>query len=779
MANSQHLQLFLQSCAKNNCNTEWNSWRKQNPKEKIDLSSTNFSDCNLSFANLSGAKLTNCYFRKAILDDCKLFKSSFCGSYIVSSSFDQANLKKASFANSYVLNCQFYKANLHHTNFASADVRGSLFDEEHKKQAIFPINNKPKDAQFTTVNKQQKEKLEVLTDNTIDFLEKPDNEFIVKEETSFSYQEQKPYNKKSLPPRKICLFVFLVMTICIGIYFRQLIFFKVLSFRLHHSNIEVRYNAVSSLKMASREIQCNPRVMKILISKIDENVPKVRTKVHKVLNMIGRPALGLLLNTLSFGSKSQKIGALQVIKNMGEEGIAALPIVCELLQDEDVHIRIQATKTVYSFGRLSRDLVPLFLENIAVENNELRAVTIQCLSRTELFNLVRYRLVKYLNSEDDLVCGETVLAVSSSEFLKKETMKMLSERLVKSKNVQLKCRILFCFGSLARRMDIQDVVDAILSCVYDKNPKVVFYAVQTLGHAKQLEIIHSLLSYKDDRIRELATNTMEMFGQKERQKVVDTLLRIMPKETNTSTLQAQLTVLSKIGRSLAYEKHVLSIFTNSENVKARSSCLLCLGYVGVSNHLLDLLFQLVISDEFPQIRIAAAQAITCMNKPHAVTKQIKTIWKTGRSSQILLLDVLQKTSLTNDVIPLLLSLAEDKDFKVRRRVLGLLKNANTKDYPLDGIVMKHLQDEHLSIRRQATSLVRHLKIKRTKEIKQILKRQLFHEDNKLRLYSLEALIEFGDYDREVFDHLKNDTYHQIRNLIKKTNERIEIENVEK
>ena len=138
MANRQQLQLLKRNVK------DWNQWRKDNPKTrinlfgarltkaelfKVNLSEANLSvarlwKANLSEANLSGADLSGTDFIEA-----NLSRANFSGANLTEIDFSGANLTEANFSETNLTGVDFSKANLTGVDFSGVNLSGANFTE--------------------------------------------------------------------------------------------------------------------------------------------------------------------------------------------------------------------------------------------------------------------------------------------------------------------------------------------------------------------------------------------------------------------------------------------------------------------------------------------------------------------------------------------------------------------------------------------------------------------------------------------------------------------------
>ncbi len=104
MANEEHCQLLKSSVV------VWNAWRRENPDCVPDLSGADFSQCDLSHADL---RFANCYqtnFSKATLESAILY---------------QANLNEADLRKSHAMNTNLRFATLYYAKLTDSDMSGA------------------------------------------------------------------------------------------------------------------------------------------------------------------------------------------------------------------------------------------------------------------------------------------------------------------------------------------------------------------------------------------------------------------------------------------------------------------------------------------------------------------------------------------------------------------------------------------------------------------------------------------------------------------------------
>jgi len=149
---SQEQYDMLKRCSDKKDMTEWNEWRKNNPKIEIFLEGRHFSKAYLEgaylyLANLKGtsfyeANLKNADLRFADLEDVDLFKA-----HLENTKLAKTILKNASLSNANLQGVQIWSANLENaclssahlenTNFSYAYLKGACLDESNLEGASF------------------------------------------------------------------------------------------------------------------------------------------------------------------------------------------------------------------------------------------------------------------------------------------------------------------------------------------------------------------------------------------------------------------------------------------------------------------------------------------------------------------------------------------------------------------------------------------------------------------------------------------------------------------
>ncbi|MDD5327982.1 MAG: pentapeptide repeat-containing protein [Phycisphaerae bacterium] len=162
---------LLKKCSKKKDVTEWNNWRKKNPREKVILTGVNLSsfelvdanlenadlrgaqlfNTNLSNTNLRGANLEEAYLVETILNSAVLTKVTFKSAILTrvkanNSNFDYADFENASIKIPEIENCTFIGANFSYTNISDnfirkCDLKNSIFIETIAKNVDFKYSD--------------------------------------------------------------------------------------------------------------------------------------------------------------------------------------------------------------------------------------------------------------------------------------------------------------------------------------------------------------------------------------------------------------------------------------------------------------------------------------------------------------------------------------------------------------------------------------------------------------------------------------------------------------
>jgi uncharacterized protein YjbI with pentapeptide repeats len=123
----------------------WNTWRRDNPTIRPDLSGitlegTDFNGVNLSRANLGGANLNRIYLIRADLTGANLSETSLIDATLVDANLSGANLSHAKLPEATLIRASLGGANLSHVlRWRPAQLSAAYWDE----QTIWPDGYKP------------------------------------------------------------------------------------------------------------------------------------------------------------------------------------------------------------------------------------------------------------------------------------------------------------------------------------------------------------------------------------------------------------------------------------------------------------------------------------------------------------------------------------------------------------------------------------------------------------------------------------------------------------
>ncbi len=124
MANPKHLKILKQGVE------VWNTWRKEQEAEPIDLigvdlcgmnlNDADFSDADLSDVNFSDASLSGANLKRADLKRANLKRASLCNT-----DFFAASLSDANFSDADLTSANFIGADLYDADFSNTDLSGA------------------------------------------------------------------------------------------------------------------------------------------------------------------------------------------------------------------------------------------------------------------------------------------------------------------------------------------------------------------------------------------------------------------------------------------------------------------------------------------------------------------------------------------------------------------------------------------------------------------------------------------------------------------------------
>ncbi|HEY7709190.1 MAG TPA: pentapeptide repeat-containing protein [Candidatus Entotheonella sp.] len=114
----------------------WNTWRRDNPTIRPDLSGitlegTDFSGVNLSGANLGGANLNRIYFIRASLSGANLSGASLIDATLVDANLSGANLSGAKLPEATLIRANLSGADLSHVlRWKPAQLSAAYWDKQ-------------------------------------------------------------------------------------------------------------------------------------------------------------------------------------------------------------------------------------------------------------------------------------------------------------------------------------------------------------------------------------------------------------------------------------------------------------------------------------------------------------------------------------------------------------------------------------------------------------------------------------------------------------------------
>ncbi len=145
MADAQQLKRLLAGVE------NWNKWREENPKFKIDLSvadlgeadvsEANLSEADLRGANLRGADLVNTGLQGACLKNARLNGANLFGAYLRGADLSDADLRRADLYSADLAQADLRGAYLVGANFNGAILSGSMLDNAVLSRTSFSRND--------------------------------------------------------------------------------------------------------------------------------------------------------------------------------------------------------------------------------------------------------------------------------------------------------------------------------------------------------------------------------------------------------------------------------------------------------------------------------------------------------------------------------------------------------------------------------------------------------------------------------------------------------------
>jgi len=130
MANAEHLEVVKKGKA------AIEQWRKQHPKERLDLSRADLGEANLSGADLIGANLFRANLSEANLSAANLRRAN-----LIWADLRRANLFRANLSEANLSAADLFRANLGDANLSGADLIGAnLGDANLSRADLFAAN---------------------------------------------------------------------------------------------------------------------------------------------------------------------------------------------------------------------------------------------------------------------------------------------------------------------------------------------------------------------------------------------------------------------------------------------------------------------------------------------------------------------------------------------------------------------------------------------------------------------------------------------------------------
>jgi len=131
---SQSQYDMLKRCSEKGDMTEWNQWRKDNPKEEIflegaDLRGSHLQRAFLSYAHLEKAKLMGAHLEGAKLYEAHLEGANLLAAYLNGANFMFANLNDAILNSADLKGAQFFNAQLKGTYLIEVSIEGASFEK--------------------------------------------------------------------------------------------------------------------------------------------------------------------------------------------------------------------------------------------------------------------------------------------------------------------------------------------------------------------------------------------------------------------------------------------------------------------------------------------------------------------------------------------------------------------------------------------------------------------------------------------------------------------------
>ena len=135
----KQLELLLK-CSEERDMTEWNNWRKENPKEEIWLEEAHLNELHLEGVDLTDAHLEGAFFELAHLKEAYLLDAHLQRTDLLNAHLQGAHLRDAHLEGAELFNAHLEGANLIDAHFSgarldSAHLKGAKLDRAHLEGA--------------------------------------------------------------------------------------------------------------------------------------------------------------------------------------------------------------------------------------------------------------------------------------------------------------------------------------------------------------------------------------------------------------------------------------------------------------------------------------------------------------------------------------------------------------------------------------------------------------------------------------------------------------------
>jgi uncharacterized protein YjbI with pentapeptide repeats len=108
--------------------SEWNSWRRENLSQQIDLNDTDFRNANLRGADLSDVNFSKANFRRAILSEANFRGADFSRAILREAVLLDTDLREAIFSGAILCETNLRGADLRDANLVDADLMLANFE---------------------------------------------------------------------------------------------------------------------------------------------------------------------------------------------------------------------------------------------------------------------------------------------------------------------------------------------------------------------------------------------------------------------------------------------------------------------------------------------------------------------------------------------------------------------------------------------------------------------------------------------------------------------------